>query len=265
MVGELAEGSASRTGGGCHTGIHAFRAGGVLFQLAGEEFGDAGDVVGVVVAAGPFGVAEIGGLRPVLELAAGEDVAAIGDLDFFKHFDAGFEGGCQGMDDEAVPVGAAQGDDAAGFEDAPNFAQGRDGFLQMLKDGVGKDDVEGAGGEGEFVDGAGEEAGVLDFVFRGVLAGEGQLAFGEVQGGEFAGGDDSGEADGDGARAAADVEEALAGFQVRQGKAGLAFGGAAGHEGDGAGGVAGGVGFARGGVGCWCRVHRRSLSTGMFS
>ena len=170
-------------------------------------------------------------------------LAAVGPRDAPVQSVPGVEAGGLRVPGEGAVVGVPGGDDAGGaLGDAAHLAEYGDGVGDVLEELVGVDDVEGTWGEGEGV---------------GVEAGEGQVGDGEgggegpglvedgldgVASGDVALRDEAGEVDGDGAGAAAEVEDLVGGFDVREEEGGGVAGGAEGVVGYDGGVVAVGVG-----------------------
>ncbi len=122
----------------------------------------------------------------------------------------------RGFHQHATPVEVADPDHACRSEHATELAQRREGIAQVGQHGVGKDGIEGAGGEGQFVGAALHKAHVADPFVGGPRAGRVELALLHVEAHDLAGQDDPGQPHGDGAGATATVEHAHAGPQVRQ-------------------------------------------------
>lgn len=147
-------------------------------------------------------------LGPGVDHAAGVGLAAVGARVGRVKLQPVLHAVDGGMPDEAAKVGLARGDDAARLGHAAHLAQDVDGVFHVLEHLVADDDVKGLVWEWESVGIALDEIDVGDALFRGELAGLDQDGGSVLQAGDVAlrqmlGG----QVDGDGAGAAADVED----------------------------------------------------------
>ncbi|MCE3293552.1 MAG: hypothetical protein K0Q84_2489 [Arthrobacter sp.] len=117
-----------------------------------------------------------------------------------------------------MEIGVADGHNAAGFGHPPHFPECFYRISEMLQDLVGMDDVEGIVLEVQIVDVSGHELGVLHAPVGSELAGVGNHVGGTVQSGHGSGRHQHGEVTGDASRAAADIQHAAPGSEVRNDK-----------------------------------------------
>ena len=220
---------AADAGGAAHGGVEDFDGGDGL-DGADEHGGEfavhlLGDFRGVEAGFGEeaFGVidgVDAGGFEVDTGESGGGEFGFI--VRFFEgagdaadpEFDVAFEfGGDFAADDDI-----ADGEAAAGFEDAEGFAEDAVFVGGEVDDAVGNDDVDGVIGEGDVFDFALEEFDVLDAGFLLIVAGEGEHVVGHVETVGLAGGADAagGEKDVDTA-AGAEIENGFAGLELGEG------------------------------------------------
>jgi hypothetical protein len=152
------------------------------------------------------------------QVARVERIAAVEEHNLFPDLGDAFVERVRRGEGDGVEVIVGDGENAAGFEDAPHFSDGAQLVAEMVEQGVGVDHIECCGVEAQFVDVALLESDVGEAAFLDVGAGDLELGDVHIHTDDVARRDEFGEVKRDGADAATAIEKGQAGFEVGEQK-----------------------------------------------